>query len=304
MRTKPFLAPVLTLAALLTAAHAPAQEIRYSYDSAGRLVRANYGSGRAIGYTYNPAGDLTRRAFETGASVSGFVSVSSASFAAARPLAPGIIASGFGAGLATGIAANTQATLPVSLLGTSVAITDSAGVVHQASLFAVSPTQINYLVPVSASLGAARIAVTSGTGATITGAAEIARTSPGLYTANLQGSGVASAFSLTVDASGAQSQSLVFDPRTLAPAPIEPRPGEQVYLLLFGTGIRGYRQTVTATLGGVSIPVLGAVAQGQYEGLDQVNIGPLPASFAPRGELPLVLSVDGQAANTVTVSVR
>ncbi|MCC6293166.1 MAG: hypothetical protein IT164_11000 [Bryobacterales bacterium] len=303
MRTKLTSTLFLALTALLLAS-APAQEIRYSYDGAGRLVRAEYGSGRAIGYTYNPAGDLTRRAFETGAASSGFVSVSSASFAAARPLSPGIIASGFGVGLATGVAANTQATLPTTLLGTSVAITDSAGVTHPAPLFAVSPTQINYLVPAAAALGKARITVTTGAGATITGAADIAPVSPGLYTANLRGTGVASAFSLTAGPSGAQTQSLVFDPVALTPVPVDVRPGEQVYLLLFGTGIRGYNQEVTATLGGVSIPVLGAVAQGQFAGLDQVNIGPLPASFAPRGELPLVLTADGLAANTVTITVR
>jgi len=293
---------ILTAAALL--APAAAQEIRYRYDAAGRLTRAEYGGNRSIAYTYNTAGDLTRRAFQSGAVAPGFVSVSSASFAASRPLAPGLIASGFGQNLATGIAANTQATLPTTLLGTSVNIIDSAGVTHAAPLFAVAPTQINYLVPTTVALGPARIVVTTGAGTTVNGTADIARTSPGLYTANLQGTGVASAFALTVDATGAQSQALVFDPNTLQPASIALRAGEQVYLLLFGTGIRGFQQSVTATLGGEAVPVLGAVAQGQFAGLDQVNIGPLPATLAARGEVNLVLSVDGQSANSVAVVVR
>ena len=230
---------ILTAAALL--APAAAQEIRYRYDAAGRLTRAEYGGNRSIAYTYNTAGDLTRRAFQSGAVAPGFVSVSSASFAASRPLAPGLIASGFGQNLATGIAANTQATLPTTLLGTSVNIIDSAGVTHAAPLFAVAPTQINYLVPTTVALGPARIVVTTGAGATVNGTADIARTSPGLYTANLQGTGVASAFALTVDSTGAQSQALVFDPNTLQAAPIALRAGEQVYLLLFGTGIRGFQ---------------------------------------------------------------
>lgn len=294
----------LASATLATATLASAQEIRYNYDAAGRLTRADYGSGKAIGYTLNAAGDLTRRAFETSGASSNFVSVSSASFAAGRPLSPGLIASGFGVGLATGIAANTQATLPTSLLGTSVTIVDSAGVSHQAPLFAVAPTQINYLVPTTAALGPARITVNSGTGAIVTGAADIARTSPGIYTANLQGTGIASAFALTVNSAGAQTQSLLFDPNNLQPSPVALVPGEQVYLLLFGTGIRGFQQAVTATVGGESVPVLGAVAQGQFAGLDQVNIGPLPAALSGRGELPIVIRVDGQAANTATVFVR
>ena len=301
MRTSQFI--LLALAAASSAALSPAQEIRYTYDASGRLARADYGNGKAIAYTHNNAGDLIRRAFETGATAV-FTSVSSASFAAGRPLAPGLIASGFGAGLATGVLANTQAALPTSLLGTSVTIVDAAGTTHQAPLFAVAPTQINYLVPTTAALGSARITVTSGTGATINGTADIARTSPGLYTANLQGSGVASAFALTVNASGAQSQALLFNPNTLAPVPVDLNPGEQVFLLLFGTGIRGFQQAVTATVGGESVPVLGAVAQGQFAGLDQVNIGPLPESLRGRGELPIVLRVDGQSANTVTVVVR
>ena len=50
--------------------------------------------------------------------------------------------------------------------------------------------------------------------------------------------------------------------------------------------------------------MLGAAAQGESPGLDQVNIGPLPRSLAGRGELDIVLTVDGRAANTVTVRVR
>jgi uncharacterized protein (TIGR03437 family) len=287
---------------ILLSVTASAQEVRYTYDAAGRLARADYGNGRAIAYTHNTAGDLTRRSFETSATA-GFTSVSSASFAAGRPLSANMIASGFGAGLATGVLANTQATLPTSLLGTSVMVTDSAGVARPAPLFAVAPNQINYLVPAGTALGAARITVTSGTGTTIRGTADIARTSPGLYTANLQGNGVASAFSLTAAPSGVQTQALIFDPNTLAPVPVDLTAGD-VYLLLFGTGIRGYQQSVTATVGGESIPVLGAVAQGQFAGLDQVNIGPLPATLRGRGELPIVLRVDGQAANTVTVVVK
>ena len=44
--------------------------------------------------------------------------------------------------------------------------------------------------------------------------------------------------------------------------------------------------------------------QGQFVGLDQINIGPLPRSLAGRGEVNILLTADGKPANTVTVNVR
>ena len=58
------------------------------------------------------------------------------------------------------------------------------------------------------------------------------------------------------------------------------------------------------TVGGEEVPVLGAVPQGEYVGLDQINIGPLPRSLAGRGEVNILLTTDGKPANTVTLNVR
>lgn len=90
-------------------------------------------------------------------------------------------------------------------------------------------------------------------------------------------------------------------------APIDLGPeGDQVTLLLFGTGIRGRSAlaAVTCTIGGVSVPVSFAGSQGDLVGLDQINVGPLPRALAGRGEVDLVLLVDGKAANTVRISIR
>jgi hypothetical protein len=74
--------------------------------------------------------------------------------------------------------------------------------------------------------------------------------------------------------------------------------------MLFGTGIRGRSSdaAVRATIGGVAAEVTGALPQGQYPGLDQVNVR-LPRSLAGKGEVNIALTVDGKAANTVTVRV-
>ncbi len=236
-----------------------------------------------------------------------FTSVSSASFAAGSSLAAEVIAAGFGSGLARDTAIATTVPLPTELLGTKVEVTDSQGTTRLAPLFFVSAGQINYLIPAGTALGAARVTVTSGAGGTIAGTAQIERVAPSLYTANAQGNGVAAAFFLRVAADGTRTQALVFDPAPAArpSVPIDLGPAsDQVFLLLFGTGVRGFASGVTATLGGQSIAVLGAVPQGQFVGLDQINIGPIPRTLAGRGEVDLILSADGKAANTVKVNIR
>jgi hypothetical protein len=48
-------------------------------------------------------------------------------------------------------------------------------------------------------------------------------------------------------------------------------------------------------------PLFGA--QGDFAGLDQVNIQ-IPRSLAGRGEVDLILTVDGVAANVVRISIK
>jgi uncharacterized protein (TIGR03437 family) len=78
-----------------------------------------------------------------------------------------------------------------------------------------------------------------------------------------------------------------------------------VFLTLFGTGVRKNTglTNVHATIGGVDAPVTFAGAQGQFVGLDQINVQ-IPASVRGRGDVPVVLSVDGQTSNTVTINVH
>ncbi len=80
---------------------------------------------------------------------------------------------------------------------------------------------------------------------------------------------------------------------------------EQVALLLFGTGFRhhGSLADVAAIIGGVSAPVDYAGPQPDFAGLDQINLR-IPRSLIGRGEVELVLMVDGKAANTVKVNIK
>ena len=72
----------------------------------------------------------------------------------------------------------------------------------------------------------------------------------------------------------------------------------------FGTGIAGFSSlnNVVAQVNGVPAQVQFAGAT-QSAGLDQVNVV-IPASLAGAGEVPVILMVDGQTANVVTVNLR
>jgi uncharacterized protein (TIGR03437 family) len=132
---------------------------------------------------------------------------------------------------------------------------------------------------------------------------------PGLFSANANGKGAAAAMALHAKSDGTQSSEPVFQCAagsagcTTAPIALGGS-GGQVYLLLFGSGMRNASQKATATVGGVPVPVSGPVAQGQYAGLDQVNMGPLPTSLAGKGEIEVALTVDGRVANRVTVNIK
>jgi len=88
------------------------------------------------------------------------------------------------------------------------------------------------------------------------------------------------------------------------PSPIDLGPAnEQVYLELYGTGIR-HATSVNVTVGGVNVPVLYAGAVPGFAGEDQVNVGPLPRSLAGKGSVNILLVADGQPANTVNVTMQ
>jgi uncharacterized protein (TIGR03437 family) len=235
--------------------------------------------------------------------------VSATSFLGAE-LAPESIVSAFGAGLATSLL-NAQTTpLPTTLAGTRVLVRDGNGVERLAPLFFVSPTQINYLLPPGTATGTATITVTSGNGTLSVGTVRIALVAPGLFTANASGQGVPAGVALHVKANSAQSTEPVaqFDAATarFIAAPIDLGPeGEQVFLILFGTGFRAVSSlsNLTARIGGINAEVSFAGAQGGLTGMDQANLR-IPRSLVGRGEVDLMLTVDGKAANTVRINIK
>ena len=200
--------------------------------------------------------------------------------------------------------------LPAVLAGTRVVVRDAAGVERLSSLFFVAPTQVNFLIPAGTAAGTATITITSDDGTVSAGTVQVATVAPSLFTANASGRDAAAGFALRVTASGAQINEPIqrFDPTQskFVPVPIDVGvPGNQVFLVLFGTGIRfrSALSSVTATIGGMPVSVQYAGPQGNFVGLDQINIL-LPGSLAARGEADLVLTVDGKASNTVRINIK
>jgi uncharacterized protein (TIGR03437 family) len=233
--------------------------------------------------------------------------VNAASYALAS-LAPDEIATLFGSDLA---AATVSAPGPpaASLGGTTVSVTDSAGVVSTASLLFVSPGQLSFLMPPNTATGRATVTVTNGTGVATPTTISVARVAPGLFSMNSTGEGVAAAQVVRVHADDsqdapqdvatydAQQKQWVATPIDLSVA------GDQVYLLLYGTGIRHYSAMPVCTIGTQATTPLFAGAQGTFAGLDQVNVA-LPQSLRGAGTVNVILAVDNTVSNTVTLAFQ
>jgi uncharacterized protein (TIGR03437 family) len=219
-------------------------------------------------------------------------------------LAPDSIASAFGARLATGTASAGNP-LQSTLAGTSVAVTDSAGVPRSALLFYASAGQVNYLVPGDTALGAATVKVTAADGTTTSGSVPVNKVAPGVFLLNAAGLAAAA---LTHVHNGDVSYENVYQldsTNAIVPLPIDLGPdGDQVYLTLYGTGIRAAGTAgVALTVGGVSTTVSYAGPQGTFSGLDQVNVL-LPRSLAGRGDVVLALSAQGTTANSAHLTMK
>ena len=234
---------------------------------------------------------------------------SAASFATSGFASESIVAA-FGTSLATSTQVAGTFPLPTQLAGTVVQVKDSANVERIASLFFVSAGQINYQIPPGTAAGTATVTVTSGDGSLSNGTMLIAPVSPGIFSAASSGQGVAAGSVLRVKGDGTQSFEEIarFDAgqNKFVSIPIDLGPAtDQVFLILFGTGIRSRSalSAVTAGIGGTSSEVLYAGAQGGFVGLDQVNLR-LARTLIGRGEVDVALSVDGAAANTVRVNIR
>jgi uncharacterized protein (TIGR03437 family) len=243
-------------------------------------VFSTYVSGSLVAWRVPPSNSNTLSIFSAASGLAG--------------IAPLAIVSAYGAGL-------EEAT---------VMVRDSAGIERSAEVLYTSSAQINFIVPGLSIAGRAQVTVTTRSGATLSTAMQISDVAPGVFSANADGKGPAAAQAVLRRPDSSETVLSVFrcgeDPGSCDALPIDlGEPGDRVFLMLYGTGLR-YRtalKNVRCTIGGVDAPVLYAGSQNDFEGLDQVN-AEIPKSLAGRGQVSIVLSVDGQLANTVTMNIR
>jgi uncharacterized protein (TIGR03437 family) len=217
---------------------------------------------------------------------------------------PASLVSIFGGDFADGSAQASGPQLPKKLLNVGATLSDASGKIYDVGISYVSPPQMNLAIPAAAVVGPAVLTVNRPALPPRSVDLTLTEVAPGLFSADGTGKGIAAAVVLRVKPTLETTSELAFDPNTRAALPIDLSGTDQVYLLLFGSGIRRWTKTVAVTVGGQTVDVKAAVAQPQYEGLDQINVGPLPASLAGRGAVSINLTVDGQSANPVTVAFR
>ena len=274
----------------------------------------NQGTAQVTVFTPTPGGGVSSsQTFTIAPPASKVASVSAASFLG-NDIAPESIVAAFGTGLATGIAVGSTVPLPTTLLGTKVTIHDSAGFSRDAGLFFVAPQQINYQVPPATSEGDAVVTVTINNVIAGVGAMKVAKVSPGLFSANASGQGVASAVLLRIR-NGVQTFEPVsrFDQGAGGQVPVEidlGPAGDIVYVLMYGTGMRGRSApgNISAKLGNITKSLNpndfeDAFAAPGFIGLDQANVL-LPRTLVGAGLINLTLTIDGKTSNTVQLRIK
>jgi uncharacterized protein (TIGR03437 family) len=218
------------------------------------------------------------------------------------------IATAFGVGLASMTETAETLPLPFDLAGTRVTVKDSEGIERPAPLFFVSPTQINYLIPAGLAEGLATVTITGADGRATVGVMRIASPAPALFAANADGQGIASAIALRQRADGTQQFEPVsrfdFTLNRVVATPIDAGlDGEQVFLTLFGTGLRHPHAAASVKIDGLPAEVTYVGPVPGFAGLDQCNLR-LPRGLAGSGEVEVMLILDGKAANTVKVLIK
>ena len=220
-------------------------------------------------------------------------------------IAPGSLATAYGADLAQGTPGSTSLPLPTSFGGTTLTIVDAAGQSTPAPLLYVSAGQVNFYVPPGVATGTAQVTVVSGDGTQSAGSVQVATVAPGIFALN--SANLAAAVGILVAANGAQTPLQVYAVNSAGAVVANPlnlgSASDQVYLELYGTGIQAAgTSNVQVTVAGTSVPVQYA-GKSTFTGEDQVNIL-LPHSLAGAGAVTVQVTAAGVAANPVMITVQ
>ncbi len=200
------------------------------------------------------------------------------------------IASTFGTNLSNNTVAASTPTLPTTLDGSSLFVN---GVIAQ--LFAVSPGQINFLIPASILPGTATVVVNGRNGIVSRGTVTVNRTISAIFTARRDGTGAPAALA------SANGTTFNINMGNLDGTPNAIDAGN--FVMMFATGLRSFSTPTSLLIDNFIVIPSFAGAHGTFVGQDQVNFQ-IPLALAGRGDVILLLFVDGQQSNPVLLRIR
>ena len=223
--------------------------------------------------------------------------VNGASFLADAGVSPGMVAVLFGSNLADIAAAAPPGTLPTLLRNTQVLVNGVA-----APLFYVSPTQINFQVPLEISGSTAHLVVESNGVQGPTTAVGLTTETPGIFTIPETGTGA-----------------VLNEDSTLNSAGNPARAG--LVILIFATGLGTVSPQVPAgqpastsplseTVTTPAVLIEGIPAEVSYSGLAPGTVGVyqinarIPAGVSANASVPVQIQMGAAASNVVTVAVE
>lgn len=199
-------------------------------------------------------------------------------------------------------------------------MTDSQGTRREAVVSYRADQQANFLIPAETAPGTAEVKVDNYGHNPWSQTIEINTVAPGLFSLPThQDPGsvhfpIAAGFAIRDLGDGKQDIVPLFQPvddaqqpGTFALHPVALGPDAQgLYLSIYGTGFanNGGLENVSAEINGVPVPILYAGPQLEYDGLDLVNIGPLPREILAGDGLEFVkILVQGAPSNSVQLDV-
>jgi uncharacterized protein (TIGR03437 family) len=263
-------------------------------------------SGTTFTFTFTGTGTINTSPVPTIASVT-----DGASYTA--NVAQGSFFTVWGSNLAPSSSGLTNFPRPTSVGGVKVTFTPlTGGAGTDTYLIYVGTGQINALLPSTVPVGNYNVTVTNGGTVSFPVQTQVVASKVGLFTQDQSGTGLAVVFNFI-----SQSESDVnrlttgnYNGSLSSPA----KPGQ--ILIAWGTGIGPYQagdntagishdfstsETITAIVGGVSIPVIFAGLNG-YAGEDQINFT-LPANVPTGCSVSLQISVNGVLSAATSIAI-
>jgi uncharacterized protein (TIGR03437 family) len=195
--------------------------------------------------------------------------------------------------------------LPLKLGNISVRVTDARGVARMAQISWTGAgwSSINFVVPANSATGPAEVAVVRSDGSESSSGILIEDVAPGLWTASGDGRGplIGNVSQRSPDGKATQFPAWACTKEGCHAVPIPLGERISTRLRIEGTGFRHASSTaaIVVTVDGISVPVesFRAMPNGSR---DEVTVT-LPASLIGRGEVELLMTVDGALSNVVRI---